>query len=163
MMTENGNAVASDAACNPSSPPANSNPMAMAPSSTENKTRDQVGGLGCPPAVNMFCTRDPDSEEVMKNNTTRTLAITENTPPSGKTSSTVNSEPSGETTPSVTRSASPHCRREIPRPPMTANQSMPSKVGTSMTPIMNSRMVRPRETRAMKIPTNGAQAIHQPQ
>jgi hypothetical protein len=27
---------------------------------------------------------------------------------------------------------------------------------------MNSRMVRPREILAMKVPTKGAQAIHQP-
>ena len=30
-------------------------------------------------------------------------------------------------------------------------------------PTMNSRMVRPRETRAMNMPTKGDQAIHQPQ
>jgi len=35
--------------------------------------------------------------------------------------------------------------------------------GTSSTPIRNSRTVRPREMRAMNIPTNGDQAIHQAQ
>ena len=36
-------------------------------------------------------------------------------------------------------------------------------VGTSSTPATNSRTVRPREIRAMKTPTKGAQEIHQPQ
>ena len=36
-------------------------------------------------------------------------------------------------------------------------------VGTSSTPMMNCRTVRPREIRAMNMPTNGDQAIHQAQ
>ena len=40
---------------------------------------------------------------------------------------------------------------------------MPITVGTNIAPNVNSRMVRPREIRAMKSPTKGAQAIHQPQ
>ena len=35
--------------------------------------------------------------------------------------------------------------------------------GTSSTPTTNSRIVRPRDTRAMNMPTKGDQAIHQPQ
>ena len=35
--------------------------------------------------------------------------------------------------------------------------------GTTSTPMMNSRSVRPREMRARNRPTNGAQAIHQAQ
>ena len=36
-------------------------------------------------------------------------------------------------------------------------------VGTSNTPSTNSRTVRPREMRAMNMPTNGDHEIHQPQ
>jgi len=36
-------------------------------------------------------------------------------------------------------------------------------VGTISTAMTNSRIVRPRETRAMNMPTNGDHAIHQPQ
>ncbi|MNT34087.1 hypothetical protein D3C72_1700440 [compost metagenome] len=35
--------------------------------------------------------------------------------------------------------------------------------GTNSTPQTNWRMVRPRDTRAMNMPTNGDQDIHQPQ
>src|SRR5690625_4044237 len=163
MMIENGSAVAKEAAWSPSSPPANNRPMAIAPSSPENITRDQVGGLGWPPAVSMFMTREPESDEVMKNSTTSSTPMMENTVPKGRSCRTVNREPSGETSLSTTRSASPNNCRWIPEPPRTPNHSMPTRVGTNMTPIINSRMVLPRETRAMKIPTNGAQAIHQPQ
>ena len=46
-------------------------------------------------------------------------------------------------------------------PPKIANQSIENSVGTRITPTQNSRMVRPRLIRAMKMPTNGPQAIHQ--
>src|SRR5699024_12711567 len=61
------------------------------------------------------------------------------------------------------RSPSPNHWRNRPLPPQTENQNMPSSVGTSSTPATNWRTVRPLEMRAMKTPTNGAQAIHQPQ
>ena len=47
--------------------------------------------------------------------------------------------------------------------PKTVIQRKVKAVGTSSTPMMNSRTVRPREIRAMNIPTNGDQAIHQAQ
>ena len=53
--------------------------------------------------------------------------------------------------------------RKIAVPPRMPNQTMQTRVGTSSTPAMNSRTVRPREMRAMKMPTNGVQDIHQPQ
>ena len=38
-----------------------------------------------------------------------------------------------------------------------------TSTGTTSTPATNWRMVRPREIRAMNMPTKGDQAIHQPQ
>ncbi len=51
----------------------------------------------------------------------------------------------------------------IPESPNTVNHRDPISVGASRTPKTNSRTVRPREMRAMNMPTNGAQLIHQPQ
>ncbi|MNV64872.1 hypothetical protein D3C71_1575340 [compost metagenome] len=48
-------------------------------------------------------------------------------------------------------------------PPNTENHRKPSTLGAITTPSTNSRMLRPRETRAMNEPTNGAHAIHQAQ
>ena len=47
--------------------------------------------------------------------------------------------------------------------PNTVNHSTPNSDGMTSTPKMNSRMVRPREMRAMKSPTNGAHEHHQAQ
>ena len=49
----------------------------------------------------------------------------------------------------------------MPIPPKTPNHSTDSSVGAKVTPMMYSRMVRPRLIRAMNTPTKGAQAIHQ--
>src|SRR3546814_9541229 len=43
----------------------------------------------------------------------------------------------------------------MPAPPKTANHSIEKTVGTMITPKQNSRMVRPREMRATKMPMNG--------
>ena len=47
--------------------------------------------------------------------------------------------------------------------PKTVIQTKVKPAGTSRTPRMNSRTVRPREMRAMNMPTKGDQAIHQAQ
>ena len=49
---------------------------------------------------------------------------------------------------------------EVPKMP---NQVRLPSAGTMRTPAMNSRIVRPREIRAMKEPEKGAHAIHQAQ
>ncbi len=47
--------------------------------------------------------------------------------------------------------------------PKTVIHRRATDEGTSKTPKRNSRIVRPREMRAMNMPTKGDQAIHQPQ
>ncbi|MCY1378129.1 hypothetical protein D9M69_657400 [compost metagenome] len=47
--------------------------------------------------------------------------------------------------------------------PNTVIQNKVKPAGTSRTPVTNSRIVRPREMRAMNRPTKGDQAIHHPQ
>ena len=54
------------------------------------------------------------------------------------------------------------CTRSVDVP-NAVSQTMPTAVGTSSTPMMNSRIVRPRETRAMNIPTKGDHEIHHAQ
>src|SRR5699024_1087217 len=53
--------------------------------------------------------------------------------------------------------------RLIPEPPKTVNHNAPKIVGTNNTPETNSLIVLPRDTRAIKVPTKGAQAIHHAQ
>ena len=48
-------------------------------------------------------------------------------------------------------------------PPRAPNQTMVTRVGPSSAARMNSRTVRPLETRAMNIPTKGDHATHQAQ
>ena len=48
-------------------------------------------------------------------------------------------------------------------PPKIANHSRLTALGIRMTPATNSRIVRPRLIRAMNMPTNGVQEIHQAQ
>ena len=48
-------------------------------------------------------------------------------------------------------------------PPKIANQTRLTSDGTSSTPVTNWRIVRPREMRAMNMPTNGVQDSHQAQ
>jgi hypothetical protein len=48
-------------------------------------------------------------------------------------------------------------------PPKAVIHSTQASEGTSSTEMMNSRTVRPRDTRAMNMPTKGDQEIHQAQ
>ena len=50
--------------------------------------------------------------------------------------------------------------RSMAAAPNTANHRKVPTLGAIKTPKTNSRMVRPREIRAINAPTNGAQAIH---
>ena len=45
----------------------------------------------------------------------------------------------------------------------TQNREVADQAGDGSTPLTNCRIVRPREMRAMNIPTNGVQESHQAQ
>ena len=64
--------------------------------------------------------------------------------------------------PSPARST-PSCWTLIAAPPKTQNHTSDTRLGTSSTPVTNWRMVRPREIRAMNMPTNGVHEIHHAQ
>ncbi|CAM4525081.1 hypothetical protein NONI108955_43070 [Nocardia ninae] len=82
--------------------------------------------------------------------------------PPGSASSMSKSEASASAAFAV-RSATPVVVNRMALPPMMQNHTTVTPLGTSSTPMRNSRMVRPREMRAMKVPTNGAQDNHQAQ
>ena len=78
----------------------------------------------------------------------------------GMWSSIPKSWPSGVDAPAR---STPFCCIRMAAPPKTANQTRLTRLGTNSTPVTNCRMVRPREMRAMNMPTNGVQDIHQAQ
>ena len=49
------------------------------------------------------------------------------------------------------------------REPQTPSQRKVNRLGAMNAPVITERMVRPREMRAMNMPTKGAQETHQPQ
>ena len=51
----------------------------------------------------------------------------------------------------------------MPSEPQTQSQRKPKSVGAMNAPVITERSVRPREMRAMNVPTKGAQETHQPQ
>ena len=53
--------------------------------------------------------------------------------------------------------------RSMAAPPKMQNHTRLTRLGTSSTPVTNWRMVRPREMRAMNMPTNGVHESHQAQ
>ena len=165
ITSENGTAVAIDAVCsavNDPAPPTSSRTAAATPSSTAQYTRVAFGGSRSPPEHSTSMTKEPESEDVMKKKTITSNATTLVMVAHGMVLSSWNSEVLVSTAPST--SMSPKSRsRWMPESPKTVNHSDPITVGTSSTVVTNSRMVRPREIRAMNIPTNGAQLIHQPQ
>jgi hypothetical protein len=91
---------------------------------------------------------------------TSTMTSTVITVASGYCSSTPNSWPSVVACPAT---STPSRCAAMPAPPKTANQTRLTTLGTSSTPVTNWRIVRPRLIRAMNMPTNGVQEIHQAQ
>lgn len=117
-------------------------------------------GFNFPPVVNIPSTNVAESAEVIKNIAITTIVINDNTVPSGYCSNI----------PKVTVSVSNRESCVIPKfskfkadDPKTAKNSIVTNVGANNTPAINSLTVLPLDTRAMNIPTNGAQEIHQAQ
>ena len=119
-------------------------------------------GSRLPRDASIAITTAAASAPLMKKNAIRISDSTDVTVVSGSCSSAVKSDSSGVAT-VPTRSACPLVCRLIPVEPTIANQTKPRPVGIATTPMMNSRIVRPREMRATNVPTNGAHEIHQAQ
>src|SRR6056297_1210157 len=159
----NGRPVVIAAVCSATSPPPISSVAATTPSVTAQNTRCGMGGSASPPAVMMSMTRDPESELVTKKLTTTITPSSEVTSANGKASRNTNSDTGMFSCTAVARPPGPKRSTQSAPSPNTVIHANVTNVGTSSTPRMNSRTVRPLLTRAMNIPTNGDQAIHQPQ
>jgi len=159
-----GSAVMIAPVCRAVSPPASSSPAATTPSIDAHSTLLQVGGSGFPPEASMSTTSEPESDEVTKKIVMRKIARTDSTDPNGRPCKTSKRTFSGMMLPSLSSSPpGPSIWRKIAVPPRIENHKKVTSVGTRRTPATNSRIVLPREMRAMKTPTNGAHDIHQPQ
>src|SRR5690606_36156172 len=163
-MIEKGSALAMVAVCKAVRPSANNSAMATAPIDSDQKMRCQTGVRSAPPDASKSTTSAPESAEVTKNTTTMAMATNEMTLPQGICSRKANS---ASVVSLCTVSAKPWTLSIrimwMAVSPNTVIQNSVKPVGTSSTPLTNSRMVRPREMRAMNSPTNGDHAIHQPQ
>src|SRR5699024_12315370 len=96
---------------------------------------------------------------ILNNDDTSSIATSDRSSPIGSSSNTPNSCVSG----GISKISGTLWPTDTPVMPKVLNQTMPISVGTNSTAMTNSRIVRPRDTRAMNMPTNGLQLIRQPQ
>src|SRR5699024_2344262 len=161
---EKGKAVAKVAVCNACNPSANSNAMAITPMLIAQNRRCHTGVLSSPPDANISTTKAPESAEVTKNTNTIITAIMLTTLDKGNCSRKANKAREGS---SSVASAIDHLSwlRTISMAvsPNTVIQRKVKPVGNKVTPRINSRMLLPRDTRAINIPTKGDHESHQPQ
>ncbi|MOA09827.1 hypothetical protein D3C78_1296820 [compost metagenome] len=150
--------------CSALSPPASSKAMATRPIMPAQKIRCQTGVWSVPPEARVSTTIAPESAEVTKNTTTMAIAINDKILENGKCSRKLNSASATSFCTVLARSRAPSAMiRLMALLPNTVIHSSVKPAGTNSTPVTNSRMVRPRETRAINMPTKGDQDNHQPQ
>lgn len=116
-------------------------------------------GFISPLDENMDNAKIPEFDDVMENVINRQMAMKENTIPSGYSRKTTNNTVSVDSTAFAIICLS----RFKPRLPKMENHKKDTMDGANITPITNSRMVLPLDILAIKVPTNGPQAIHQAQ
>src|SRR5690606_7738893 len=109
-------------------------------------------------------TSDPESADVTKNTATKITARVEVKADQGRYSKKLNkaSEASMAASADNCPPASPISRKIAVLPNTVIHRNV-NTVGTMSTPNTNSLTVRPREMRAINMPTNGDQEIHQAQ
>ena len=126
--------------------------------------RCQRGVSSSPPEASVSITNAPESAEVTKKTPTSRIASDEVKPAAGRYSRNLNSavDRFSCTARAMPPAATPRSS-EIAVLPNTVIHRKVKAVGTNSTPMTNSRIVRPREMRAMNMPTKGDQAIHHAQ
>lgn len=105
-------------------------------------------------------TKVAESAEVTKNEAIKIIAATERSNDQGIAS---NISKMVNSVLNFVKSTMPLIWISIAVVPNAENQNAPRIVGAMRTPVKNSRIVRPFETRAMNILTNGAHEIHHAQ
>src|SRR5690625_2452661 len=150
--------------CKASSPPVSSKTIATAPCINDQRTRCQTGVLSpSVPAVIVFITNEPESEEVIKKENTKIIAKMEEYLTKGKFSKNTNSEEVRSSCTACNMVVSPAIIISNALPPKAFIQKITISEGTNTTPNTNSLTVRPLDICAINVPTNGDQAIHHPQ
>ena len=125
------------------------------------KTTTSFFGAVSPCEESVPMTTDAESAEVMKKTARTKMSTNGVSCASGRVSKSAKSTCSGVAEPS--KPATPSRESVIAAPPKTVKASARIRLGTARVTTANSRSVRPREMRAMNMPTNGVQAIHQAQ
>jgi hypothetical protein len=120
-------------------------------------------GFMLPLVESMPITTEAASAPLTKKKATRIIAISDIKPASGNWLRVANSAFSSPSFTAPEMSPTPLSSRFMAVPPSTANHTKLTTLGIRSTPTTNSRILRPREMRAMKVPTNGAQEIHHAQ
>src|SRR5699024_10817748 len=116
-------------------------------------------GVSEPNDVCIPRTNVAESADVMKNDDTSSIATSDRSSPIGSSLKTPNSCGSA----GISKISGTLWPTDTPDMPKVLNQTMTISAGTNSTARTNSRLVRPRATRAMNMPTNGLQLIHLPQ
>src|SRR5690625_623870 len=149
--------------CKASRPPLNKSAMAIPPCIKDQKTLCQTGEFSKLPKVILSTTNEPESDEVTKKEKTSNTASRLENWLSGKFSKNTNKEEVISSCTAVSISVSPPIILSRALPPKTFIQRIEISAGTTRTPKTNSLMVLPFDIRAIKEPTKGDHAIHQPQ
>src|SRR5690606_38646529 len=156
ISTMNGKAASMEIICNASSPPLSNSTPATDTCTMPQVNRDQRFGLSTPLLVNIPNTKVAELAEVITNNTISTNIKPPRMAVPGRYSSVANSAELISVTTASPRAAPSNSSKYSAEPPKVENQTILNKTGMPITPNTNSRMVRPREIRAIKLPTNGA-------
>jgi hypothetical protein len=144
-------------------PPTRSSIAANEAITTPQMSLTGAAGFTAPSADMLPSTKVAESAEVIKKMLTSTSARIEVTFPSGN-AVRVSKSDWGRLFAAVLAMLPPLFRsRKIADPPKTVNHRKLKSVGAKSTPKTNCRIVRPREIRAMNVPTKGAQEIHHAQ
>lgn len=160
IIKENGRAAMMIVFCKAVSPLTDSNISAMVDWITPHVSLTLLGGVSDPLVDCIPRTNVAESADVIKNDAINKIATKEIIKENGMV---LNISKIVSSVERLAKSATPLFCISIAVVPKDENQIAPKRVGTSNTPIINSRMVLPLETRAMNMLTNGAQDIHQAQ
>ena len=125
------------------------------------KTTINLLGAGFPFSDRVPMTTEAESAEVMKKTASTKMMRNGVIVPSGRLSNSENKTFSEVAEPSNPGMFSR--LKLIAVPPKIVNARMRINVGASVVTSANWRIVRPREIRAMNMPTNGVHAIHHAQ
>lgn len=159
MIIAKGNAATMEQFFKESSPPDMSNTNVKSASSAPQRIFFPFPGFISPLQENMDSAKIPEFAEVMENVANRQIAITANKLPKGYSRKTTNKTVSVDSTAFKMIFVS----KLSPRLPKIENHIKDTMEGAKITPITNSRIVLPLDILAIKVPTNGPQAIHQAQ